>query len=211
MIIATLADFRSISRAIAFAFVVTAASVAATLVKAEPTTYLIDRDVTQVEYVAHAFGVIHQRGRFADIRGTIVLDQAMERGGVDFDIDAGSVDSGWNLRDAFLLGEPMLDAGRHPRIHFQSQRLVFRDGRLARIEGALTLRGVTQDVTLTVTRLACGNNSDDASGLDCQAHATTTIRRSAFGMDSFAPFLGDEVDLQFAIVAHRTADAITGR
>ena len=118
---------------------------------------------------------------------------------------------GWDLRDAFLQGEPMLDAERHPLIHFHSARLAFRDGQLARIEGALTLRGVTQDVTLTVTRLACGNNSGDASGLDCQAHATTTIRRSAFGMDSFAPFLGDEVDLQFAIVAHRTADAITGR
>jgi len=211
MIIATLANFRSLSQAVICAFVVSATSVAAALANAEPMTYRIDRDVTQVEYVAHAFGVIHQRGRFADMRGTIVLDREMERGDVDFDIDARSVDSGWDLRDAFLQGEPMLDAERHPLIHFHSARLAFRDGQLARIEGALTLRGVTQDVTLTVTRLACGNNSGDASGLDCQAHATTTIRRSAFGMDSFAPFLGDEVDLQFAIVAHRTADAITGR
>src|SRR5437773_773922 len=146
-----------------------------------------------------------------NMRGTIVLDREKERVAIDFDIDARSVDSGSNLRDRFLQGEPMLDAERHPLIHFHSTRLTSRNGQLARIEGALTLRGVTQDVTLTVTRLACGNNSDDASGLDCQAHATTTIRRSAFGMDSFAPFLGDEVDLQFAIVAHRTADAITGR
>ncbi|HYT96018.1 MAG TPA: YceI family protein [Casimicrobiaceae bacterium] len=202
---------RSISRAVVWAFVVSATAVLATLVEAEPITYRIDRDVTQVEYVAHAFGVIHQRGRFADMRGTIVLDQAMERGGVDFDIDARSVDSGWNLRDAFLLGEPMLDAGRHPRIHFQSQRLVFRDGRLARIEGALTLRGVTQDVTLTVTHIACANSLGDASSPDCKADAVTTIRRSAFGMDSFAPFLGDEVDLQFSVVARRTADVVTGR
>ncbi len=211
MIIATVANLRSISRAVVWAFVVSATALLATLVEAEPITYRIDRDVTQVEYVAHAFGVIHQRGRFADMRGTIVLDQAMERGGVDFDIDARSVDSGWNLRDAFLLGEPMLDAGRHPRIHFQSQRLVFRDGRLARIEGALTLRGVTQDVTLTVTHIACANSLGDASSPDCKADAVTTIRRSAFGMDSFAPFLGDEVDLQFSVVARRTADVVTGR
>jgi len=211
MIIATLADFRSISRAIAFAFVVSAASVAATLVKAEPTTYLIDRDVTQVEYVAHAFGVIRQRGRFADMRGTIVLDQEKERGGVDFDIDARSVNSGWDLRDAFLLAEPMLDAEHHPLIHFHSHRLVFRDGQLARIEGALTLRGVTQDVTLTVMHVACANSSGESSSPDCQAHAAITIRRSAFGMDSFAPFLGDEVDLQFFVVARRTADVVTGR
>jgi polyisoprenoid-binding protein YceI len=174
-------------------------------------TFRIDPDVTQVEYVAHAFGVIHQRGRFADIRGTIVLDREMERGDVNFDIDARSVDSGWDLRDAFLQGEPMLDAERHPLIHFHSERLTFRDGQLARIEGALTLRGVTQDVTLTVTRVACGTNRGDASVPDCRAHAVTTIRRSAFGMDSFAPFLGDEVDLQFVVVARRTTAAVTGR
>jgi polyisoprenoid-binding protein YceI len=211
MIIATLADFRSISRAVIRAFVVSATAVVATLVSAEPTTYRIDRDATQVEYVAHAFGVIHQRGRFADMRGTIVLDQEMERGGVDFDIDARSVDSGWDLRDAFLLGAPMLDADRHPLIHFHSHRLVFRDGRLARVEGALTLRGVTRDVALTVMHITCANGNGDSSSPDCQAEAATTIRRSAFGMDSFAPFLGDEVDLQFSVVARRTADAITGR
>jgi len=212
MIIATLANFRSLSQAVICAFVVSTTSVAAALANAEPMTYRIDRDVTQVEYVAHAFGVIHQRGRFADMRGTIVLDREMERGDVDFDIDARSVDSGWDLRDAFLQGEPMLDAERHPLIHFHSARLTFRDGQLARIEGALTLRGVTHDVTLTVTRLACGNNpGENAPTQGCHAHATATIRRSAFGMNSFAPFLGDEVDLQFGIVAHRTADAITGR
>jgi polyisoprenoid-binding protein YceI len=211
MIIATLANFRSISRAVACAFVVSATSVAAALVEAEPTTYLIDRDVTQVEYVARAFGVIRQRGRFADMRGTIVLDQEMERGDVDFDIDARSVQSGWDLRDAFLLGEPMLDAERHPLIHFHSHRLVFRDGQLARIEGALTLRGVTQDVTLTVMHCECANSPAESSSPDCQAQAATTIRRSAFGMESFVPFLGDEVDLRFSVVARRTVDAVTGR
>src|SRR5204862_4739454 len=90
-----------------------------------------------------------------------------------FDIDARSVDSGWNLRDAFLLGEPMLDAGRHPGIHFHSRTLVFRDGRLAHIAGALTLRGVTQDVTLTVTHIACANSPGEASSPDCQADAVT--------------------------------------
>jgi len=145
------------------------------------------------------------------MRGTIVFDQEMERGDVDFDIDARSVQSGWDLRNAFLLGEPMLDAERHPLIHFHSHRLVFRDGQLARIEGALTLRGVTQDVTLTVMHCECANSPAELSSPDCQAQAATTIRRSAFGMDSFAPFLGDEVDLRLSVVARRTEDAVTGR
>jgi len=211
MIIATLADLRPFSRVVAGAFVVSVTAVAATLVGAEPTTYRIDRDVTKVEYAAHAFGVIRQRGRFADVRGTIMLDSETERGVVDFDIDARSVDSGWDLRDAFLLGEPMLDAERHPLIHFHSHRLVYRDGQLARVEGALTLRGATRDVALTVLHIACANGSGDSASPDCQAEATATIHRSAFGMHSFAPFLSDEVHLQFSVVAHRTADKVTGR
>jgi polyisoprenoid-binding protein YceI len=211
MIIATLADLRSISRAVVRALVVSAMVVAATLARAEPTTYRIDRDVTQVEYVAHALGVIHQRGRFADMRGKIVLDQEMESGVVDFDIDARSIDSGWDLRDAFLLGAPMLDVERHPLIHFHSHRLVFRDGRLVRVEGALTLRGVTQDVALTVLRIACAKAPADPFSPDCQAEAAATISRSAFGMDGFAPFLGDDVDLRFVVVARRVAGAVTRR
>jgi polyisoprenoid-binding protein YceI len=135
----------------------------------------------------------------------------MESGVVDFDIDARSVDSGWDLRDAFLLGAPMLDVERHPLIHFHSHRLVFRDGRLVRVEGALTLRGVTQDVALTVLHIACAKGPGDPSSPDCQAEAAATIRRSAFGMDSFAPFVSDDVDLQFSVVARRTADTVSGR
>src|SRR5205814_2568354 len=116
----------SISPVAVVAFVVSATLCAAPPANAEPTTYRIDRDATQAEYIAHAFGVIDQRGRFADVRGTIVLDHERERGDVEFDIDARSVNSGWDLRDAFLQGEPMLDAERHPLIHFQSERLIFR-------------------------------------------------------------------------------------
>jgi polyisoprenoid-binding protein YceI len=178
---------------------------------AEPTTYRIDGDATRVEYVAHAFGVIHQRGRFADMRGTIVLDREMARGDVDFDIDTRSVDSGWNVRDAFLQSEQMLDSEHHPLIHFHSARVVFRNGQPANIEGALTLRGVTQHVTLIVTRLVCGDSGIDEPLADCHAQAAATIRRSAFGMDSFAPFLGDDVDLRFVVVARRVAGPVTSR
>ena len=165
-----------------------------TLVRAEPIAYRVDRDATHVEYTARAFGVVTQRGRFADVRGTIVVDHGGERGSIAFDIDARSIDSGWDLRDAFLRGRSMLDASRHPAIHFESERLLFASGALQRIEGTLTMRGVTRPVTLAVQRLACRD-------AHCDAHATASIRRSDFGMESYAPLLGDDVELDFFVAA----------
>ena len=211
MIIATAARFRVFLGGSACAFVAAMTlSFAPLAANGEPFVYRIDSGATQVEYVAHAFGVIDQRGRFADLRGTIVIDREMHTGDVDFEIDARSIDSGWSRRDAFVRSEQMIDAAHHPSIHFHSDRLVFSDGCLARIEGTLTLRGVTRAVVLTITRVACGEASD-APSQDCHAHATATIRRSTFGMESFAPWVADEVDLRFAVVAHRVPDAAAAR
>lgn len=181
------------------------AAACTTLAGAQPSTYRVDPDATLVEYVATALGVIKQRGRFARVRGVIVLDLEAERGQVDFAIDARSIDSGWSVRDGFLQDEPMLDASHHPAIRFRSTRLVFVAGRLAKIEGALTLRGITRSVELVVTRFACRRPGDDANEA-CEAAAAATIRRSDFDMDSFAPLIGDDVELEFVIVARRSPE-----
>ena len=204
MIIATLRIARAVLIGVARAVVACVAIVGAAAANGEALAYRIDRDVTQVEYVARALGVIEARGRFTDVRGKIVLDVDIAEGDVDFEIDARSVESGWNLRDAFVRGEPMLDAEHHPSIRFRSTRLLYRDARLTAIEGMLTLRGVTRRITLTVTDLACAS-------ANCEARAAATIRRGAFGMDSFAPFVGDDIELRFVVVAHRVPDAISGR
>ena len=172
-------------------------------VHAETISYRVDRDATNVEYAARAFGIVTQRGRFADVRGSIVIDRDGERGSIELVIDARSIDSGWNLRDAFLRGTSMLDASRHPAIRFQSQRLSFESGTLQRVDGALTLRGVTRPVTLTIQRLACRDGERDAH---CDAHATASIRRSDFGMESYAPLLGDDVELDFFVAARRSRE-----
>ena len=210
MIIAALRAARTVLRDVGRVLVAGMTIAGVLSASAEPIAYRIDRNATQVEYVARAFGIIEAIGRFTDVRGTIVLDPEIAQGDIDFEIDARSVDSGWTLRDAFVRGEPMLDAVHHPMIRFRSTRLIYRDAHLASIEGMLTLRGVTRNVVLNVTRLSCGGRSGDAPA-DCEAHAEATIQRGAFGMESFAPFVGDGVELRFVVVAHRASETITGR
>jgi polyisoprenoid-binding protein YceI len=178
----------------------------ATIAAAEPATYRVDPEATQVEYIATALGIIKQPGRFARMRGEIVLDAEGLRGRVDFEIEARSVDSGFGMRDDFVQDEPMLDAAHHPTIRFRSSQLFYVEGRLAKVGGTLTMRGVTQPVELTVTRFVCRSDTSDG-GETCDAAAEASLRRSAFGMDSFAPLISDEIRLDFVVVAHRVLPA----
>jgi len=205
VIIATLHLRRIVLSALAWSLVASMTTHA----NAAPITYRIDRDATQVEYVARALGVIEARGRFTDVRGSIVLDREIAQGDIDFEIDARSVDSGWMLRDAFVRGEPMLDATHHPLIRFRSSHVTFVDGRLTGIEGLLTLRGVTRHIALVVTQIACDGRSNGES-TDCAARAVADIKRGAFGMESYAPWVGDDVELSFVVVAHRVPETVTG-
>lgn len=196
------------SRARRLAWLLCATLAWPTTAAAGPATYRVDPETTHVEYVATALGVVEQRGRFARMRGEIVLDAEASRGRVDFEIDSRSVDSGFLMRDDFVQGEPMLDAAHHPTIRFRSSHLVYVDGGLAKVGGALTLRGVTRPVELTVKSFVCRSARDN--GVEtCDAAVGTSLHRSEYGMDSFAPLIDDEIRLDFVVVAHRlpAADA----
>lgn len=169
---------------------------------AEPVGYRVDPARSAAEFVVTHLAVFHAHGRFARMSGRVVVDAAAQAGSVDLEIPAASVSTGWTLRDAFVRGENMFAADRHPVVRFRSTRLVYADGRLARVDGELTLRGITQPVTAVVTGIACGAGPD-ARAETCDAEATAAIRRSDFGMDFAWPLIADDVDLVLRIRATR--------
>ena len=85
-----------------------------------------------------------------------------------------------------------------------------RDHGTTGIEGLLTLRGVTHHIALAVTEIACDGRSNGES-TDCEARAVANIKRGAFGMASYAPWVGDDVELSFVVVARRVPETVTGR
>jgi len=169
---------------------------------ADPVGYRVDPARSAAEFVVTHLAVLRAHGRFARMSGRIVVDAAAQSGSVDLEIPAASVATGWSLRDTFLRGDAMFDADRHPVVRFRSTRLVYADGRLARVDGELTLRGVTQPVAAVVTSVACGAGPD-ARAETCDAEATAAIRRSDFGMDFAWPLIADDVDLLLRIRATR--------
>jgi polyisoprenoid-binding protein YceI len=165
----------------------------------------VDPDRTTARFAVVSLGVEKEHGRLGRTTGTILVNAERRVERVEFDIDTRAVDTGWDLRDAFLRSGVMFDTAHYPRMHFRSRRIVYDGTRLAAVEGDVTLRGVTRAVRFDVIGLECGTR--DESRETCDAEVVGRISRGAFGMDFGYPLVGDEVDLQFVVTASRERDA----
>jgi polyisoprenoid-binding protein YceI len=179
----------------ALIFVVTASAALAA-----PETYVVDGSHTYPRFSYSHLGFSTQLSRFNTTTGKVVFDKAAKTGSVDIEIDAKSVDTGSTLFNQHIQGEDFLDTAKYPKAMFKSTNVVFEGDKPAKIEGNLTIKGVTKPVTLTVTSFQAMPHpmqKKDAIG----ANAYTTIKRSEFNAGKYAPNVGDEVRIDIAIEA----------
>ena len=181
-----------------FAALILAAVAAPAL--AAPETYVVDGTHTFPRFSYSHFGYSTQLSRFDKTTGTVVFDKAARTGAVDIVIDAKSVDTGYATFNEHIQGEDFLDTARYPTATFKSTRVIFDGDKPAKVEGNLTLKGVTKPVTLTVTDFKAAPHpmlKKDAIG----ANAWTMVKRSEFNAGKYAPNVGDEVRIDIAIEA----------
>ena len=169
---------------------------------AAPETYAVDGTHTFPRFSYSHFGYSTQLSRFNKTTGTVVLDKAARTGAVDIVIDTKSVDTGYATFDEHIQGEDFLDTARYPTATFKSTKVVFDGDKPAKVEGNLTLKGVTRPVTLTVSDFKAAPHpmlKKDAIG----ANGWTTVKRSEFNAGKYAPNVGDDVRIDIAIEAIR--------
>jgi polyisoprenoid-binding protein YceI len=175
-------------------------TVTASAAFAAPETYVVDGSHTYPRFSYSHLGFSTQLSRFNTTTGKVVFDKAAKTGSVDIEIDAKSVDTGSILFNQHIQGEDFLDTAKYPKAIFKSTNVVFEGDKPAKIEGNLTIKGVTKPVTLTVTSFQAMPHpmqKKDAIG----ANAYTTIKRSEFNAGKYAPNVGDEVRIDIAIEA----------
>lgn len=180
------------------ALVVSLAAAAPAL--AAPVTYTVDNTHTFPRFSYSHFGYSTQLSRFDTTRGSVVFDAAAKTGSVDITIDAKSVNTGYATFNEHIQGEDFLDTAKYPTATFKSTKVIFKGDKPARIEGNLTLKGVTKPVTLTVTSFQSMPHpmlKKPAIG----ANAFTVVKRSDFGAGKYAPYVGDEVRIDIALEA----------
>lgn len=160
------------------------------------TTYEIDTAHTQVVFSVDRFGFDRVWGRFDQITGAMMIDQAHpERSSVRATIPIASLDTGNDERDGFLRGRFWLKGDSLPKMEFQSISVRMTSPTQAEVVGHLSLAGIEAPVTLNVVFNKRG--TDMASRRSAIGFsASGSLSRSAFGIRTATPNIGDEVKFQ---------------
>ena len=161
---------------------------------ADARRYVIQRETSEVSFKATS-RLMNADGRFHHVRGEVVVEPTdITTARVAVTLEAASIDTGIGLRDSHLRSADFFDAERFPDIIFESVR-VEGAGRRATVTGRLTMRGVSQEVTVPVD-VTLSETALVATG-------ELVVNRRDFGMNynSFVNPVGNEVRVSFTIRA----------
>lgn len=181
---------------------VLALGVAASALAAQET-YVIDPTHTTPMFEVTHLGMSQQRGFFTNATGRITLDRAAKSGSIDITIGTGSVLTASRVLTDVLKREDYFNAEKFPVMTYSSRDLAFDGDVPVGANGELTLLGVTRPVVLKISSFKCGTHPYNRRAI-CGADASTTIKRSEFGMTAGIPVAAsDEVRIVIPIEALR--------
>ncbi len=175
------------------------------------TVWQFDPAHSSAEFAVRHMMVSTVKGSFKTLSGSIRFDESYpERSRVEAEIDAASIDTGVADRDTHLRSADFFDVARFARITFRSTGIQ-ADGDSGKLQGDLTIHGVTKAVTLDVAYL--GEVKDPWGSRRRGYTAETTLNRKDFGMtwnmvlDAGGVLVGDKVKVTLNLEAVEQAKA----
>lgn len=161
---------------------------------AAPRTFVLDSNHVNIDWKVSHFGFSSPSGKFVGAQGKVVLDEAKpENSSVEVTLSPKQVMSGVPKLDEHLQKADFFDTAKYPDTKFVSTKVTPTGKNTAKVDGLLTLRNVTKPVTLDVrlNKLAPNMKKMNTAGFS----AKTIIKRSDFGMTSYLPDVGNEVEI----------------
>ena len=177
------------------------------LAQATPVDYTIMTKVSRVAFNLEHQGFIQLFGTLRVTQGTLTFDSTdWSKSHVDVSMPVSSLDMGDGPWNGQIRGDvewaPLFNTST---ITFHSTRLKRIDATHGTMTGDLTLAGVTRPVTLKLRVNKIGKN-DVSEAPSVGFSATTTIKRSAFGVSAYEDLVGDDIAVQIQIEAMQGPD-----
>jgi polyisoprenoid-binding protein YceI len=168
---------------------------------AAPAAYEINANHTQILYSYSHFGYSHITGRLTGVAGTFHFDPAAPaHSDISVSIPIASISTGVPDLDKELQGAAFFAADKFPDATFKSTSVKSTGKDKLAVSGDLTIHGVTRPITLDVTINKIGVHpmgGRAAAGFD----ATTSLKRSDFGVSNYVPKVSDEVQIHITMEA----------
>ncbi len=161
-----------------------------------PGNYQLDPRHSRLLFKVDHLGLSQFIGRFNQVDARLQFDpEQLEQTRLDARVETGSIDVNDPDFELTLSGSDWLDVEQFPAAVFQSETVQASGDNQLTMEGQLTLLGVRRPITLEVTFNGGGYNWLTSS-YTLGFKASGRFLRSDFGLDSFIPAIGDEIELE---------------
>ncbi len=171
--------------------------------EAKSNKYIVEPTHTSVSWSANHFGFSNVSGKFTDVDGVVIFNEKKpELSSVQVTIKTASILSGVSKLDTHLKSADFLAVDKFPTASFVSKKIALIGKDRARIDGDLTLMGITKPVSLVTKFNKAGVNpinNKPSIGFS----ATAAIKRSDFGIKYALPGVSDNVDLVIQLEANQ--------
>ena len=172
-----------------------------------PGIFALDPVHSHVGFSVRHMMISNVRGEFRTVRGDLKLNEGdITQSQIDIEIDTSSIHTRDEQRDAHLRSPDFLDMERHPLLTFRSTKVEKAGVDALRVQGDLTIHGVTRNVELDIDSISPATK-DPWGNVRMAASASTFISRKDFGLtwnaalETGGVLVGDEVtidlDVQF--------------
>jgi polyisoprenoid-binding protein YceI len=164
----------------------------------KPVSYEIDPSHTFPSFEAdHMGGLSLWRGKINSTSGDITLDKKKGTGSVNVVMEMASLDFGHEGMNKHAKSDDMFDIERFPQATYRGNLVNFKDGEPTKVEGQLTLHGITQDVDLEIKAFRCRLHPFKLKQV-CGADVHGKIMRDDFGI-SYAKMMGFKMEVALRI------------
>jgi polyisoprenoid-binding protein YceI len=161
-------------------------------------TYEIDPNHTFPAFEAdHMGGLSFWRGKINSTSGEIILDKKNKTGSVNVIMEMVSIDFGHDEMNKRAKGDDMFDIEKFPQASYEGKLINFQDGAPTKVEGELTLHGITKNVDLEIKAFKCRLHPFKLRQV-CGADLRGNIMRDDFGI-KYGKMLGFKMDVALRI------------
>jgi polyisoprenoid-binding protein YceI len=175
-------------------------------------SWKVDNAHTSLEFSARHMMVSTVKGHFNEFSGEVEIDpDDLTRSWAKAEIQVGSVDTREDRRDAHLRSADFFDVEKFPLITYKSGKIESRGSNQFRVEGELTIKGVTRPIELDVEFL--GMETSPYGFKVAGFEASGNLSRQDFGLtwnvalETGGFMVGDEIKLRIDAEADEVVEA----
>jgi polyisoprenoid-binding protein YceI len=160
------------------------------------TEYQLDKTQSEIKFKIKNFGLLTVEGKFEEFSGSIKMATDFEKSQVNANVNISSINTENKSRDEHLRSKDFFETSKYPLMVFKSTNI---KGNIEnfKMEGDLTIKGITKKVTFDCKSSATNTKEDTAKQSEI-FNAEAIINRKDFSIEHGST-IGDEVKIYLKI------------